>query len=80
MAKLPKRHHQRADATCRQSELGGGPSQQMEPLAHCEKAHGCLLARSLSARRENIGATIASLENLRALKTGALDTTEREVA
>jgi hypothetical protein len=26
------------------------------------------------------GATIASLENLRALKTSALDTTEREVA
>jgi hypothetical protein len=39
-----------------------------------------VLARSLRTRRENIGATIASLENLRALKTGALDTTEREVA
>ena len=40
----------------------------------------CLLARSLRARRENIGATIASLENVRALKNSALDTTERELA
>ena len=39
-----------------------------------------VLARSLRARRDNIGATIASLENLRAPKPGALDTTEREVA
>ena len=37
-------------------------------------------ARSLRARRENIGATIALLENLRAPKASALDTTEREVA
>jgi hypothetical protein len=39
-----------------------------------------VLARSLRKRRENIGATIASLENLRAPKANALDTTEREVA
>jgi hypothetical protein len=39
-----------------------------------------MLARSLRKRRENIGATIASLENLRAPKANALDTTEREVA
>ena len=39
-----------------------------------------VLARSLRARRENIGATIAMLENLRAPKASALDTTEREVA
>jgi hypothetical protein len=39
-----------------------------------------VLARSLRARRENIGATIALLENLRAPKASALDTTEREVA
>jgi hypothetical protein len=39
-----------------------------------------VLARSLRVRRENIGATIAMLENLRAPKASALDTTEREVA
>ena len=39
-----------------------------------------VLARSLRARRENIGATIAMLENLRAPKASALDTTAREVA
>jgi hypothetical protein len=39
-----------------------------------------VLARSLRARMENIGATIAMLENLRAPKANALDTTEREVA
>ena len=39
-----------------------------------------VLARSLRTRRENIGATIALLENLRAPKASALDTTEREVA
>jgi hypothetical protein len=39
-----------------------------------------VLARSLRARRENIGATIAMLENLRAPKANALDTAEREVA
>ena len=39
-----------------------------------------VLARSLRARRENIGATIALLENLRAPEASALDTTEREVA
>ena len=39
-----------------------------------------VLARSLRARRDNIGATIAMLENLRAPKASALDTTEREVA
>jgi hypothetical protein len=39
-----------------------------------------VLARSLRARRENIGATIALLESLRAPKASALDTTEREVA
>src|SRR6266851_2657191 len=39
-----------------------------------------VLARSLRVRRENIGATIVSLENLRAPKASALDTTEREVA
>jgi hypothetical protein len=38
------------------------------------------LARSLRKRRENIGATIAMLENLRAPKASALDTKEREVA
>ena len=38
-----------------------------------------VLARSLRVRRENIGATIVSLENLRAPKASALDTTEREV-
>jgi hypothetical protein len=38
-----------------------------------------VLARSLRARRENIGATVASLENLRAPKANALETTEREV-
>ncbi|SIO51669.1 hypothetical protein SAMN05443247_07011 [Bradyrhizobium erythrophlei] len=39
-----------------------------------------VLARSLRVRRDNIGATIAMLENLRAPKASALDTTEREVA
>jgi hypothetical protein len=39
-----------------------------------------VLARSLRARRDNIGATIAMLENLRAPKASALDTSEREVA
>ncbi|MEH2563774.1 hypothetical protein V1289_003401 [Bradyrhizobium sp. AZCC 2289] len=39
-----------------------------------------VLARSLRARRDNIGATIAMLENLRAPKARAVDTTEREVA
>jgi hypothetical protein len=39
-----------------------------------------VLARSLRTRRDNIGATIALLENLPAPKAGALDTTEREVA
>jgi hypothetical protein len=39
-----------------------------------------VLARSLRKRRENIGATIAILENLRAPKASALDMTEREVA
>jgi hypothetical protein len=39
-----------------------------------------VLARSLRVRRENIGATIAMLENLRAPKASALDTAEREVA
>ncbi len=39
-----------------------------------------VLARSLRKRRENIGATIAMLENLREPKASALDTTEREVA
>jgi hypothetical protein len=38
------------------------------------------LARSLRARRENIGATIAMLEILRAPKDTALDAAEREVA
>jgi hypothetical protein len=37
-------------------------------------------ARSLRTRRENIGATIAMLENLGAPKPSVLDTTEREVA
>jgi hypothetical protein len=37
-------------------------------------------ARSLRARSENIGATIAMLENLRVPKDRAIDTTEREVA
>lgn len=39
-----------------------------------------VLARSLRVRRDNIGATVAMLENLRPPKTSALDTTEREVA
>ena len=39
-----------------------------------------VLARSLRVRRDNIGATIATLENLRAPKADTLDTTEREVA
>jgi hypothetical protein len=39
-----------------------------------------VLARSLRTRRENIGATIAMLENLRVPKASVLDTTEREVA
>jgi hypothetical protein len=39
-----------------------------------------VLARSLRVRRENIGTTIAMLENLQASKASALDTTEREVA
>ena len=39
-----------------------------------------VLARNLRARRDNIGATIAMLENLRTPKASALDTTEREVA
>ena len=39
-----------------------------------------VLARSLRTRRENIGATIAMLENLRAPIASALDTTRREVA
>jgi hypothetical protein len=39
-----------------------------------------VLARSLRTRRENIGATIAMLENLRAPKASALDRTKREVA
>ena len=38
-----------------------------------------VLAQSLRARRDNIRATIAMLENLRAPKGSALDTTEREV-
>jgi hypothetical protein len=39
-----------------------------------------VLARSLRVRRENIGTTIAMLENLQASKASALDTTEHEVA
>jgi hypothetical protein len=39
-----------------------------------------VLARSLRTRRDNIRTTIAMLENLRAPKASALDTTEREVA
>ena len=39
-----------------------------------------VLARSLRTRRDNIRTTIAMLENLRAPKAGALNTTEREVA
>jgi hypothetical protein len=39
-----------------------------------------VLARSLRMRRDNIGATIALLENLRVPKASVLDTTEREVA
>jgi len=39
-----------------------------------------VLARSLRVRRENIRATVAMLEDLRAPKASALDTTEREVA
>jgi hypothetical protein len=39
-----------------------------------------VLARSLRVRRENIGTTIAMLENLQASEASALDTTEREVA
>ena len=39
-----------------------------------------VLARSLRVRRDNIGTTIALLENLRAPKASALDTTAREVA
>jgi hypothetical protein len=39
-----------------------------------------VLARSLRTRRENIRVTMAMLENLRAPKARALDTTEREVA
>jgi hypothetical protein len=39
-----------------------------------------VLARSLRTRRENIGTTIAMLENLRVPKDRAIDTTEREVA
>ena len=39
-----------------------------------------VLARSLRTRRENIGATIAMLENLRVPKDRAIDTTERQVA
>ena len=39
-----------------------------------------VLARSLRARRENIGSTIAMLENLRVPKDRAIDTKEREVA
>jgi hypothetical protein len=39
-----------------------------------------VLARSLRMRREHIGATIATLENLRAPKASAIDRTEREVA
>lgn len=39
-----------------------------------------VLAWTLRARRENIGATIAMLQNLRVPKDRAIDTTEREVA
>ena len=39
-----------------------------------------VLARSLRVRRDNIRATIAMLENLRAPRANTLDTTEREVA
>jgi hypothetical protein len=39
-----------------------------------------VLAWTLRARRENIGTTIAMLENLRVPKDRAIDTTEREVA
>jgi hypothetical protein len=39
-----------------------------------------VLARSLRMRRENLGVTIAILENLREPKANALDMTEREVA
>jgi hypothetical protein len=39
-----------------------------------------VLARSLRVRRENIRVTIAMLQDLRAPKASALDTTERQVA
>jgi hypothetical protein len=39
-----------------------------------------VLAGSLRKRTDNIGATIAMLESLRAPDARALDTTEREVA
>ena len=39
-----------------------------------------VLARSLRVRRDNIGATIAMLENLRAPKASEFDAAEREVA
>jgi len=39
-----------------------------------------VLARSLRKRRENIGATLAMLENLRPPEASALDMTKREVA
>ena len=45
-----------------------------------EEAQGDAEPRSLRMRRENIAETIALLENLRAPKASALDTTEREVA
>src|SRR4030095_5717505 len=40
MAELPKRHHQCPDAACRQSELGGGPRQQMAsvPALRCPRS------------------------------------------
>jgi hypothetical protein len=39
-----------------------------------------VLARSLRVRRDNIVATVATLQNLRAPKGSALDPTERKVA
>jgi hypothetical protein len=61
----------------RRNEKAANRDTDREPLPVLCIAIG---ARSLRARRENIGATIAMLEDLRALKTSALDTTEREVA
>src|ERR1700745_1089033 len=49
MPKLPKRHHQCPDAACRQSGLGEGLRQQMEPLVSKVTLRACAHKRLRSA-------------------------------